>query len=373
MKVALVGTTAAYVLNFRASLIAELVKGGHTVHVFALDYCARTRDEISRLGGVPIEYTFSRSGLNAFSDVVNTFKLSAQLKKIGPDVMFAYCTKPVIFGAFAATMGGVKKRVGMLEGLGYAFTYNPRGKRLRKILVRQIQLALYRMALPLLTRLVFLNADDPKDLLQRHNLRVKNLSVLGAIGLDLTAFVYSRPPIDPIRFIFVGRLLAEKGIHEYVEAARLVKLRYPCVEFVMLGGLDEDNPSGLSAVALAELIESGIVIHPGHVQNVGEWLSRSSVFVLPSYREGVPRSTQEAMAIGRPVITTDMPGCRETVIDGKNGFLIPPWCASVLAEKMIFFIEHPEQIEIMGLESYAMAQERFDAQKVDARLIELLR
>jgi glycosyltransferase involved in cell wall biosynthesis len=372
MKVALIGTTAAYVLNFRSSLIAELVKEGNTVYVLALDYCVRTRDEISRLGGVPIDYTFSRSGLNVFSDLVNTLRLSVQLRKISPDVVFAYCTKPVIFGAFAAALACVKKRVGMLEGLGYAFTYDPRGRGLRKALVRQVQLLLYRLSLPLLGRVVFLNMDDPKDLLQRHSLRVKNLSVLGGIGLDLDAYVYSKPSVEPVRFIFVGRLLAEKGVHEYVEAARLVKLRYPLAEFVMLGGLDEANPSGLSAEKLADLVDKGLVIHPGHVQNVGEWLSQSSVFVLPSYREGFPRSTQEAMAIGRAVITTDMPGCRETVVHGKNGFLIPPWCASTLAEKMIYFIEHPEQIEIMGLESYAMAQESFDAQKVNARLIEYL-
>lgn len=372
MKVSLIGTTAAYVVNFRSDLIGELVRQGHTVYVFALDYCDSTRNAVASLGAVPVQYTFSRAGLNVVSDMVNTFKLTFQLKKIAPDVVFAYCTKPVIFGTFAAAMAGVKKRVGMLEGLGYAFTYNPRGKWLRKILVRHAQLMLYRVALPLLTRLVFLNADDPKDLLQRHNLRVKNLSVLGGIGLDLNAFVYSKPSVNPIRFIFVGRLLAEKGVHEYVEAARFVKLRHPLVEFVMLGGLDEDNPSGLSSRALADLVEAGVVTHPGHVDNVGEWLSQSSVFVLPSYREGIPRSTQEAMAIGRPVITTDMPGCRETVVDGKNGFLVPPWCASTLAEKMEYFIEHPEQIEIMGLASYAMAQEKFDVQKVNGKLIEYL-
>ncbi|WP_122665822.1 glycosyltransferase family 4 protein [Pseudomonas viridiflava] len=372
MKVAMIGTSAAYVLNFRSSLITDLVAENHAVYVFAVDYCTRTREEVSRLGGVPIDYSFSRSGLNPLSDFVNTLKLSGQIKKIAPDVVFAYCTKPVIFGAFAATLAGVKKRIGMLEGLGYAFTYDPRGRGLRKALVRQTQLLLYRLSLPLLGRVVFLNADDPKDLLQKHNLRVRNLSVLGAIGLDLKAYGYSKPPTEPVGFIFIGRLLAEKGVHEYVEAARLVKLRYPLANFVMLGGLDEGNPSGLSAERLADLVAKGVVVYPGHVENVSEWLGRSSVFVLPSYREGFPRSTQEAMAIGRPVITTDTPGCRETVVEGKNGFLIPPWCASVLAEKMIYFIEHPEQIEVMGLESYAMARERFDMHKVNGRLIEYL-
>lgn len=141
----------------------------------------------------------------------------------------------------------------------------------------------------------------------------------------------------------------------------------------MLGGLDSENPGGLSAATLKQLVEDGLVIHPGHVSNVVDWITKADVFVLPSYyREGVPRSTQEAMAVGRTVITTDVPGCRETVIDGVNGFLVPPWSAQILSEKMIFLIEHPEYLEKMGLESYRFAREKFDAQKINQRLMNLL-
>lgn len=176
-----------------------------------------------------------------------------------------------------------------------------------------------------------------------------------------------------ISFVFIGRLLAEKGIHQYIAAARIVKKKYPEAMFIVLGGVDKDNPGGLSVDALAHLVESGILIHPGHVPNVCEWIAKSSIFVLPSYyREGVPRSTQEAMAMGRPVITTDVPGCRETVIDGVNGFLIPPWAPEKLAEKMFFFIEAPHEVEAMGRESYRIAQELFDAKKVNKKLLSYL-
>jgi glycosyltransferase involved in cell wall biosynthesis len=141
----------------------------------------------------------------------------------------------------------------------------------------------------------------------------------------------------------------------------------------VLGGLDLDNPGGLKQAQLDKLVQSGIVIYPGHVSNVSDWIVGSSVFVLPSYyREGVPRSTQEAMAIGRAVITTDVPGCRETVVDGVNGFLVPPWDVVALVQKMHYFIENPNEISRMGLKGHEIAIEQFDADLVNQRLVKIL-
>ena len=148
-----------------------------------------------------------------------------------------------------------------------------------------------------------------------------------------------------------------------------MKGKYPAARFVILGGVDEENPGGLSSSQLQYLINDELVIYPGYVSNVQEWIENSSVFVLPSYREGVPRSTQEAMAMGRAVITTDVPGCRETVVHGKNGFLVPPWSPELLAEKMILFMECPSLVESMGLESYKIAQVKFDAVKINQELL----
>lgn len=156
-------------------------------------------------------------------------------------------------------------------------------------------------------------------------------------------------------------------------AARLIKQRFPSAEFVVLGGLDPDNPSALTKKQLDEVIKEDLIIYPGHVSNVNEWIANSHVFVLPSfYREGIPRSTQEAMAIGRAVITTDVPGCRETVVDGVNGFLVPPWNAEVLADKMLYFIENAEAIKRMGDESYRMAVEQYDVQKINPILVRII-
>jgi len=373
MKVALIGTTAQCVLGFRADLISALVADGKKVYAFALDYTEASRKQVESLGATPIDYQFSRSGLNLVADLLNTFKLAAKLKKIAPDLVLSYFSKPVIFGTFAAFLAGVERRVGMLEGLGHVFTTGPQGVSIKRRWLKRVQICLYRLCFPLLERLIVLNQDDLAELCEKHKLKVKKASVLGGIGLRLCDYPYSLPTTAPVTFIFVGRLLAEKGINDYVSAARLVKARYPTARFVILGGIDVSNPGGLSSLAAKQLVHDGIVAHPGHVDNVTDWIAAASVFVLPSYyREGVPRSTQEAMAIGRPIITTDMPGCRDTVVEGENGFLVPPWSPECLAERMVYFLEQPDRIVSMGLASYTIARDRFDESKINRQLLEYL-
>src|SRR5690554_924357 len=373
MKIILLGTTAFNSIIFRQDLIKELVSNGHEIYVFGLCFSPDEDDQLRALGATPVAYSFSRTGLNPFRNITDTLTLARQIKAIRPDLVFSYFAKPVVFGTIAAKIAGVPRRIAMLEGLGFTFTEQPNGLPFKTKLIRSVQVLLYRLAFPLLERIIFLNPDDPVDLVEKYKLKVKQVSVLGGIGLNLADYPYSVPQAEPVRFIFIGRLLAEKGINEYIAAARLVKQQYPKAEFVVLGGLDEGNPGGLTQQTLDSYIDQNIVIYPGHVNNVHEWLAGSSVFVLPSYyREGVPRSTQEAMAIGRPIITTDVPGCRETVVDGVNGFFVPPWSSEQLAEKMIRFIEQPELIEQMGKESYRIAQEKFDAQEVNERLVGML-
>lgn len=324
------------------------------------------------LGGIPVDYFFNRAGLNPLRDICDTWTLSRKLKEIKPDLMFSFFAKPVIYGSLAAKLAGVPKRVGMLEGLGFTFTEQPFPLPFRTKLIRWVQVQLYRLSVPFLDKIIFLNPDDLKDLLEKYSIKAKQVEVLGAIGLDLSCYPFSKVDASKNRFIFIGRLLAEKGINEYVQAAKLVKARYPSAEFVVLGGLDEANPGGLTQEELDTLIKDDVIIYPGHVSNVKDWIAEASVFVLPSYREGLPRSTQEAMAIGRAVITTDVPGCRETVEDGVNGFIVPKWDAQALADAMMKCIEQPELVEKMGLESYRIAQEKFDVVRVNAKLFEIL-
>ncbi|CAI2449455.1 glycosyltransferase family 4 protein [Serratia entomophila] len=373
MKIVLIGTTANCVVGFRADLIKSLHQQGHSVYAFALNYDDDTRKQVRALGATPVDYAFSRTGLNPIKDFCDTFALSKQLKKLEPDLVFSYFSKPCIFGTLAAVMAGVKKRYAMLEGLGYLFTEQPQGVSWKVKLLKKIQVTLYRCVFPKLDALILLNPDDRHDLVVDCKINVKQAHVLGGIGLNLADYPFSPAPTQPVSFIFIARLLAEKGVHEYVAAARKVKERYPDTQFYMLGAVDTQNPGSLTEQSLAQLIQDDIIIAPGHVSNVADWIAKSSVFVLPSYyREGIPCSTQEAMAMGRAVLSTDVPGCRETVVQGVNGYLVERWSHEALAERMCELIEDPQKIVNMGQASYQLAQEKFDAQKVNNRLLAML-
>lgn len=371
-KIVLIGTTGASFYGFRADLIKKLVSDQYQVYAFTSEYTDTCLDKIKALGVIPICYELSRGGLNPFADIASTLELMKKIKAIEPDVVFSYFAKPVIYGSIAAKMAKVPKIIGMLEGLGYTFTDQPEGQTAKTKLIRHIQVLLYRFAFPCLDKMIFLNPDDQHDLMQTYGLKVPEVHILGGIGLNLNEYQYSAAPTLPVRFIFIGRLLKEKGIFELIQAIRLVKAKHPAAQFTILGAIDHQNMGALKQEQLDQFINEKLFEYPGHVTHVQDWITDASVFVLPSYREGVPRSTQEAMAVGRPVITTDVPGCRETVVDGVNGFLVPKWDAEALADKMCYFIEHPEQINVMGLESFKIAQEKFDAEKINLKLIEII-
>lgn len=371
--IVMIGTTAACFYGFRAELIKNLNLKNITVYAFTTDNDALELEKISELGAIPISYQLNRGGLNPLADMLATYKLAQQIKQLKPDLVFSYFAKPVIFGTLAAKIAKVPKIIGMLEGLGYTFTDQPNGLSSKTKLIKAIQVFLYKLALPKLDQLILLNHDDKTDLLINNDIEVKETYILGGIGLDLNQYKYSSATKDlPIQFLFIGRLLKEKGIHDFIAAAQIVKQKFPQTIFTVLGGIDEANLGALTQGELTQYIDQNVIDYPGHVENIAERIKQSHVFVLPSYREGVPRSTQEAMAIGRPVITTDVPGCRDTVIDGVNGFLVPKWNPQALAEKMIYFIEHPEQVRMMGDQSHKIAIEKFDAEKVNQRLLEIL-
>lgn len=373
MKIVIIGTIASSLYGFRSDLIKALLENQHTIYAFTSEYSAEGLAKIEALGAIPVTYKLNRGGLNPLADIKSAYKLSKKIKEIAPDLVFSYFSKPVIFGTLAAKLAKAPKTVGMLEGLGYPFTEQQKGTSKKTQFVKAAQILLYKLALPQLDTLIFLNPDDPKDLLDKYSIKVKQVEVLGGIGLNLADYSYSKDyPITPT-FVFIARLLAEKGIHDYIAAAKIVKASYPDARFIVLGAIDKHSLGALTNSELNKYVESNIIESPGHVDNVSQWIADSSVFVLPSYyREGVPRSTQEAMAIGRAVITTDVPGCRETVVDGVNGFLVEKWNPQAIADKMIYFIENPEQIEEMGEQSNKMAQHKFDVNEVNKRLLAIL-
>jgi len=375
-KIILIGTTADSITGFRSDLIKKMVLYGYEVFAFTCEYNDKQLEEISILGAIPVTYKMSRGGLNPFSDIQSLLNLKSEIDKINPDLVLSYFTKPVVYGSLASKLSKTPKIIGMIEGLGTPFTEHQNGQSLKVKFIKFFQITLYRIVFPFIDKIIFLNSDDPHDLIYKNKIKHKSnsINILGPIGLNLNDYPYKKwDESSNISFIFIARLIAEKGIFDFVEAAKIVREKYKDIKFTIIGGLDIENPFGLSKNQLDELIASGLIDYPGFVTDVAKRIQDNAVFVLPSYyREGVPRSTQEAMAIGRPVITTDVPGCRETVEDSVNGFLVPKWNPEALAEKMCYFIENPEQVNIMGLKSYQIAQEKFDAEKVNSKLIEIM-
>jgi glycosyltransferase involved in cell wall biosynthesis len=259
----------------------------------------------------------------------------------------------------------------MVEGMGYAFGDISGQGLIKRSIVRFLLIFLYSLAFRFAHRVVVLNGDDAADLARLCGVSSRKAELIGGIGVRLCDWPFQAPHTDPISFSLVARLIRPKGIIEYLQAARLVKQKYPAVKFYLLGGLDS-SPEAIGEEEIQRWIDEGTVEWPGHV-DIHSWLSKTSVFVLPSfYREGVPRSTQEAMATGRPVITTDSPGCRETVIDGTNGFLVPPRDVSALAVAMTRFVENPHLVGKMGRASRQLAIERFDVRVVNAKVMRVL-
>ncbi|MDP4529010.1 glycosyltransferase family 4 protein [Alkalimonas delamerensis] len=372
VRIAVVGSLTQALLNFRSDLIRELVAAGHQVYAFATDYNEHSEAAVQALGAIPVGYQLNRFSYNPFNDLGTSWQLYRLFRQYRIEVSFCYFVKPVIFGTLAAWLAKVPYRVAKIEGLGRAFIEPPEGAGVRCRLVRRVQVALYRFVLPKTQQVFLLNPDDYQDLIHHYRIPIPKLTMLNGIGTCLARYPYHPPQLEPIRFIFVGRLLQEKGIRYFLQAAERIKASHPNVEFVVVGQPDTAKGS-ISKAELAAAVASGLIVYPGLVNNVVDYLAQASVFVLPSYyREGVPRSTQEAMAVGLPVITTDMPGCRETVEQGKNGFLIPPHNVDALTEQMLYFIDHPEQIDAMGQYSRQLAEQKFDVVKINRQIIEAL-
>lgn len=370
LKLALITSHASSLVNFRAPLIKSLRE--LDIHIFALapNFDKKTRITVQDLGATPIDCPMNRTGMNPLVDLSNTWQLARLLKRLQPDVIINYFIKPVIFGSLAAKWASVPYRIAMVEGLGFIFTPGPTGFSLKRRVLKRLVMLLYKLGLSCTDKVIFLNPDDKNEFITAHLLPTSKAFLLGGIGVDLEKWPFVPSVLNPPTFLMVGRLLREKGVEDYVNAARIVKKTNPQVRFILLGDLD-DNPGAIKRADVQAWHNDGIVEWYGHVP-VQPWLAQSSVFVLPSYREGTPVSTQEALATGRAIITTDVPGCRQTVVNGVNGFLVPAHNTECLAEKMIKFIRHPELITSMGLASRQFALEHYDTHKVNQRLIKLI-
>lgn len=379
MRILVVASFGPSLINFRGPLLTKLVSNGHQVWAAAPLSLEATDLEI-QLAATGVRYLpipLARGGLNPFGDIITLQSLYCLLEKIQPDLVFAYTIKPVIYVGLAIRLHLLLHRglsirfVALITGLGYAFTSGCGGGKPRWFL-RVLLQRLYCAGLRSAHALVFQNPDD-QAAFQAMGLvpsSAKTLRVWGS-GVDLDVFTAQELPAAPI-FLMLSRLLADKGIREYVEAARLVRAKYPLAVFRLAGMLDS-NPAAIGQSELESWIAGGDIEYLGVLNSVQEALHECRFYVLPSYREGTPRSVLEAMATRRPILTTDVPGCRETVVHGINGFLVPPRDSQALAEAMCKLIAQPEAVtQSMARCSLELARHRFDVHKVNAQLLEVM-
>lgn len=371
MRIVIIASKAKSLMNFRGRLIEDLLALGHEVHAVAPDvFEDKTTHAWLGKRNVPCHgVSLSRTGISPRADLRSFRELVRLLRQIRPDLVFAYTIKPVIWGTLAAWIARVPKRIALITGLGYAFVGEAKGKR---AIVRFIAGRLYTAALKRATLIFFQNPDDLADFKRWRILPArKPVEIVNGSGVDTDAYEVAPMPGGPVKFLMIARILRDKGVREYAEAAQSLHARYPEAEFHLVGPLDT-NPDGLTKVDVQEWQAKGAVIWHGSLSDVRPAISSAHVYVLPSYREGTPRSVLEAMSMGRPVITTDAPGCRETVVDGINGFLVPVRDSEAVADAMRKFIESPHLILQMRAQSRRIAEEKYDVRKVNAQMMDAM-
>lgn len=367
-RVLVVGGISRSLTNFRGPLLDCLRERGHEVLAAAPDDedAAAVRKELGEKGITLHVVPMARGGTNPVRDLGTLLALRRLIRERRPTAVIAYTAKPVIYAGMAARAEGGVRFFPMITGLGYAFT---EGEGLRRRVLQRVVRGLYRRGLAGADTVIFQNPDD-QALFHEMGLvpeRAKSVRVYGS-GVDTERFPRHPLPDVPV-FLMLSRLLADKGVREYAEAARRVRAEMPKARFLLAGPVDP-NPSAIGREELERWSAEGSIEYLGALDDVQAALAESRYYVLPSYREGTPRSVLEAMATGRPVITTDAPGCRETVEHGRNGLLVKPRNTQALADAMLEMLRMPgDAVDRMGEQSLRLVRERFEVRRVNESIL----
>lgn len=354
-RVCVVSRCARTLYVFRRDLISEAMRCGASVTTFGA--AGDGFEDLLQRDGVEFHHIpVSLRGLAPYADLRLLFELTLAFHRASPDVVHAFTIKPAIYGTIAAWLVGVPRRVVTITGLGHAFTTGG-------WTLRAVAMSLYRFALSKAHVVFFQNKDDRELFVRRGLVYSDRARLVPGSGVDLGHFVPVPLPGttgSAPRFLMIARLLREKGVQEFVEAARIVKLEYPAASFALLGNTDSRNPSSLSPEKLKDLRTSSSVEWIDEVADVRPYIAAADVIVLPSYREGLPRTLLEGAAMGRAIIATDAPGCRELVMPARNGYLVPIGDPRALADAMKRLCESRELIPAFGRASRTLVEENFD-------------
>ena len=380
MNILILSACPKSLVNFRLQLIKSLIKQNNSVFVFApnINQDFEIRTKLLKLGVSIIDYPLKNRSFNIYSDFQALFIISYNLFSLDIDLVYSYSIKPIIYSGLSLRITRFirKKKIKfypLITGLGYAFT-NPTKGFLKKVIFLFVRF-LYKESLKDADCVIFQNPDDQKEF---RNLKIikklqKTLRVWGS-GIDLDEFRPQQLPEKKV-FLMISRLLIEKGVNEYIRAAAMVKQRYPNSVFRLIGGFPSNKSSSIDRNNLEKYIRNNIIEYLGEISflEIKKELSKCRYFVLPSYREGTPRSVLEALGVGRPIITTDVPGCRETVIDGINGKLVKSGDVLDLVEKMELLLNFSDEVIVkMSQESINLARKKYDVNKVNRKILNLI-
>ncbi|MFH5185323.1 glycosyltransferase family 4 protein [Paenibacillus sp. TAB 01] len=358
-KIVFIVPYSKYYVNFSWDLLNSLSNEGNEIIALAPD--ESFQQELAAIGVRLVKIPLNNTGLNVFYDIYSLHHLVKILKSINPHIVICYSIKPILYGSIASRFAKVKTLFSFVTGIGYVFIGNTLLQKTLLIIVKK----LYKFSLKYNNKVFFENPDDLSLFRSLHLIGESNEAlIVNGSGVNIQKFSYSPRKINPVSFLVVSRIILDKGIIEFIEAAKMVKRKYPHIKFKILGPYVR-SPGSIKKEIINDAVNQGIIEYLGETTDVRPFLAESSVFVLPSYREGTPKSALEAMAIGLPIITTDCPGCRETVENNVNGFLVPPKNASALALAMEKFITDSSIIRSMGEKSREIAVRKYDVEKVN--------
>jgi glycosyltransferase involved in cell wall biosynthesis len=366
--IVILGAKPRSLINFRGDLISSLVQAGHRLTAMSAPAEDEIVQEVEQLGASFRSYPVNRRGQSPMQDLRTMLALRRDFADLKPDIVLAYTIKPVIWGGLALRRHKHVSFFALITGLGFAF----QGQSLARKAITRMVSRLYRAALARSEKVIFQNTDNRNAFVQRGIVDPEKCRIVPGSGVNTDRFVFAPLPSSAPVFLSIGRLLKEKGFREFAQAARLVKEEYPKARFQILGGEDPSS-DGISLKEIKEWEDQGLVEYLGVTDDVRPYLAACHVYVLASYYgEGLPRTIIEAMAVGRSVITTDNVGCRETVEEGKNGFLVPVKDGLALAERMKWFLQHLEKMEKMGRESRRMVEDRFNVQIINEQMMNIM-
>jgi glycosyltransferase involved in cell wall biosynthesis len=369
-RILLLGAQADTMFSFRKSFITALVREGYAVTVAAPDFDPTVANKLRELGVCFHRIPFKRAGMNPFGNVLSLFRMYRFMRDTRPEIFLGITIKPSTLGVIAAKMAGVPNRFALVSGLGYAFT---KGGGIKRRIANLAARSIYKLAFRFVTTAIFENDDDKALFVESRLVKRSRAARVNGSGVDLIRFSRAPFPAFPFTFLMIGRLLEDKGVREYAAAARIVKRMHFDARFLLIGGKDQ-NPTAVTEAELQGWMKEGIVEYGGTLSDVRPAIAQCHAFVLPSYREGLPTAVLEAMGMGRPIITTNVPGCRETVEWGSNGLLVPARDAGALAAAELELMKFSEtELLAYGAKSRSLAEQKFEDNIVIGQLLAVLK